>query len=81
MTTIEVVGDIIEYDGRHMARIHPTHKGTILEGFKEALGGRQAKVHIHGVLDDVLREAKKIAKVGMITLEELETIIQDQKNG
>ena len=78
---VEINGDIIEFNGDEVARINPKFTGSSRKEFEDAVcGGLGKPKGIHGLLDDLLVEAKEKSQAEMITIEELELILNDVRN-
>lgn len=80
MVAIEIVGDILRHEGYDMARINPTHnRGTRRAAFENALKGNPEAKRVHQILSSISARSLEVSQAGMISMGELNTIIDDIK--
>jgi hypothetical protein len=87
--TVAVVGNVIEFDGYHIARISTGVPATVRGRFEEALANayedsdntptEDDKKSAVELLDAIFETAKDKSEAGMVELADLETILNDLK--
>lgn len=89
--TVNVIGDVIEFDGYRAARISSALPATARARFEEALANayedddepsvsKNDTTSAVEMLDEVLEAAKAKAEAGMVELADLATILSEMKD-
>lgn len=86
--TVAVVGNVIEFDGYHIARISTAVPATVRDRFEEALGNAyndkdeadeiDRKVIAEG-LDSLIERIKAKSEAGMVEFRDVEAILNEVK--
>jgi hypothetical protein len=86
--TLNVVGNVIEFDGYHIARISTSVPATVRGRFEDCLNNayedndevseNDTKSAVE-LLDGILQAAKDKSEAGMVELADVETILNDLK--
>lgn len=87
--TVSVVGNVIEFDGYHIARISTGVPATVRGRFEDALANayedsddtpsEEDKKTAAELLDGIFEAAKEGSEAGMVELADLQTILNELK--
>lgn len=82
--TVTVAGNVIEFDGYHIARISTAVPATVRDRFESALDnayeeGGELPEAFHEGLDKLFADIKAKAEAGMVEMSDIETIFNELK--